>query len=135
MDTHLHNPIIFFDGVCNLCNNAVQFIIRHDKQKIFLFASLQSPIGKRTRTVLNEANMDTIVLFNKGKYYTKSDAVLQVLLLLGGVWKMAVLLKIFPRSLRNWAYDYVASNRYKWFGKQESCMLPAEDWSARFLSE
>lgn len=127
-------PIVFFDGVCNLCNNTVQFIIRHDRQKIFLFAPLQSPMGAEAKRALNDNAADTFILFHEGEYYTKADAAIKTLSLLGKIWHAAVLLKVFPKPARNWIYDFIAKRRYKWFGKKDKCMMPTEELKARFLT-
>jgi predicted DCC family thiol-disulfide oxidoreductase YuxK len=126
-------PIVFFDGVCNLCNRSVQFVIRHDKKKQFLFATLQSDLGQKARKELPGKAPDSFILFHNGKYYTRSAAALNVCKLLGGIWSLLYVGIIVPRFIRDSIYDLVSRNRYKWFGKQE-CMVPSPDLKARFLS-
>ncbi|MBS1568834.1 MAG: thiol-disulfide oxidoreductase DCC family protein [Bacteroidetes bacterium] len=132
----LPDHLVLFDGVCNLCNGAVQFIIRHDKHNRFRFAPLQSGAG---RSILGEAGtpgdaFSTIVYLRKGKVLTKSKAVLHVARDLGGAWQLFHGLIILPRFLRDAAYDLVARNRFRWFGRRESCMVPGPGLEGRFLS-
>ncbi len=126
-------PILYFDGVCNLCNNAVQFVIRHDKQKKFLFASLQSAAGKEVLQKL-PATPDSMVLYASGKYHLKSSAALHTARLLGGIYALAFVFIIIPGFIRNAVYDLIARNRYTWFGKREECMIPTPELKSRFLS-
>ena len=128
--------IILFDGICNLCNAAVQFIIRHDKKDQFRFVALQSESGIAIlkHIGIDAANIDSIVLYEPNiAYYYKSDAVLEVAKNIGGIYILAVIFKVFPKSFRNRIYDYVAKNRYKWYGKKDSCMIPTADLKAKFL--
>ena len=126
-------PILFFDGVCNLCNNSVQFIIKHDKKAVFRFASLQSEAWKRiSKDGDVEHNMDTVVLYHNGKFYTRSSAVVKSVSLLGGGWKLINIGYLIPSFLRNKLYDLIASKRYKWFGTG-SCMVPTPELKSRFL--
>jgi predicted DCC family thiol-disulfide oxidoreductase YuxK len=128
------NPILFFDGVCNLCNTSVQFIIKRDKKKVFLFASLQSDVAKNILLHKKyKINMDTIVLFYKDKIYTKSDAALLIFRLLGFPYNILFPLIIIPRIIRNFVYDLIAKNRYKWFGKKDFCMIPKQKYLERFI--
>ena len=128
--------IILFDGVCNLCNSSVQFIIKHDKDCKFRFASLQSEYGQSQliKFQLDNTDMDSFVFVMYGKAFTKSTAGLMVLKNFGGLWKILYMLIIFPKPLRDWVYDRIAKNRYKLFGKKESCMLPSPELKSRFLS-
>ncbi len=128
------HPIVFFDGVCNLCNGAVQFIIRHDKQKRFLFAPLQSEAGKRAVAALQGTAPDSIILFYEGRYYIKSAAVLRIARLLGGVWALGYAAIIIPRFLLDPLYGFIARNRYRWFGRHDECMIPTPELRERFLS-
>lgn len=128
-------PILLFDGVCNLCNGFVQFIILRDPKAIFRFAALQSEVGQQ---LLQTAQMptqeiNTVVLYESGKFYTHSDVGLRVARHLGGWWTLFIILKIIPKLLRDRIYNWVARNRYRWFGKQESCMIPKPELKARFL--
>jgi predicted DCC family thiol-disulfide oxidoreductase YuxK len=129
-------PVLYFDGVCNLCNGAVQFIIRTDKKKQFRFASLQSAAGERMKHELKNTHgniPDSLVLVYEGKNYMKSDAVLKIARLLGGVYSIARVGYIFPLFIRNAIYDWVARNRYKWYGKRDKCMIPTSELKSRFL--
>lgn len=129
------NPILLFDGVCNLCNQSVQFIIKHDKQGLFRFAALQSDIGKAMleKHQLPLDNLDTVVLIMNGKAYTRSSAALQVLRQLGFPWSLMTAFLILPKRFRDLVYDFIAKNRYRWFGQQESCMMPTAELRGRFL--
>lgn len=129
-------PILFFDGVCNLCNSAIQFIIKHDKKNVVRFASLQSVHGKALITHLKEKQEtvpDSLLLLHKGKVYSKAAAALRTAAFMGGVWQFLVVFRIVPRVISNFVYDYVAKNRYRWFGKKEECMIPTPELKHRFL--
>jgi len=134
MDSNGH-PVLFFDGECNLCNGVVQFIIRHDKHKRFRFAQLQSEAGKRAQAIISDKEVPgSVVLLFQGQYFTKSAAALHVLRLLGGGWKLCYSGIVFPRYFRDWIYDIIARNRYKWFGKRDECMVPTPELKERFLA-
>lgn len=129
-------PVLFFDGVCNLCNRAVQFVIKKDRKQQFLFASLQSTAGERAISEIKTSFKivpDSILLYYRGQYYIKSDAALQTLKLLGGVWSFLYRFIFIPRFIRDGIYDFVARKRYKWFGKRDVCMLPTQELTSRFL--
>lgn len=130
-----NQPIIFFDGVCNLCNNTVQFIIKQDKKAVFRFASLQSEYSKNTLEKYNFStkSLESVVLLYKNKIYTHSDAPLEIARILGSLWTFFYVFKIFPSAIRNGVYNWIAKNRYRWFGKQESCWLPTPELKKRFL--
>jgi predicted DCC family thiol-disulfide oxidoreductase YuxK len=130
------NPIILFDGICNLCNSSVQFVLKHDKQKLFRFASLQSTGGQALlkKYHLPETNFNSFVLIKKGKSFVKSTAALMVAKELAGIIKIVYIFIIVPAFIRNAVYNVIAKNRYKWFGKQESCMMPTPDLQSRFLN-
>ncbi|MBA3827634.1 MAG: DUF393 domain-containing protein [Taibaiella sp.] len=131
-------PVLFFDGVCNFCNTLVQLVLKHDKKQQFLFAPLQSPLGKEVLSKMpgsNKGGNESAVLYYKGQYYTKGNVALKIASLLGGWWKLTGIGYLLPLPLRNRVYDIVARNRYKWFGKRDSCMVPAADVKSRFLSE
>lgn len=132
----MDHPVILFDGICNLCNNAVQFVLKHDKKKLFRFASLQSDFGKSIliKYGLPTDNFNSFVLILNGKAYTKSTAALSVAKMLSGPIKVLYGFIIVPAFIRNGVYNVIARNRYKWFGKKESCMLPSPDVAARFLN-
>ena len=131
-----NKKIILFDGVCNLCNGAVQFIIKHDKKDIFRFVALQSELGIEicNHIGVDQNKIDSIILYHPGvAYYYKSSAVLEIGKDLSGIYSLASVLKIFPEKFRNYIYDYIAKNRYKWYGKKESCMIPTPELKAKFL--
>ncbi len=127
--------IILFDGVCNLCNGSVQFVLKHDKKNQFLFGSLQSKTGQEYLQQFNLATetFSSFMLIENGKLYTRSTGALRVLKHLGGGWQLLYGLVIIPRFIRDAVYNWIARNRYKWFGKQESCWLPTPALKARFL--
>ncbi|MCX7783076.1 MAG: thiol-disulfide oxidoreductase DCC family protein [Meiothermus sp.] len=129
--------IVLFDGVCNLCNRAVQFIIRHDKSGRFRFASQQSEAGQRLLAQYNipisQALADSVVVLEGDKVWLESDAVFHILYRLGGVWSIPAVLWFLPKRLRDWAYRRVAKNRYRMFGKLERCMVPTPELKQRFL--
>ncbi len=131
-----HKKIILFDGVCNLCNGAVQFIIKHDKKDVFRFVALQSDLGIEICNYIgvDRTKIDSIILYNPGvAYYYKSSAVLEIGNELGGIYSLVFIFKILPERIRNYIYDYIAKNRYKWYGKKESCMIPTPELKAKFL--
>lgn len=128
--------IILFDGVCNLCNDFVQFVIKRDKQDVFRYASLQSEIGQQ---LISERNIDTstidsvVMIETNIAYYIKSDAALQIGMHLKGYRTISKLLNLINRGLRNIVYDFIAKYRYVWFGKKDACMIPTPDLKAKFL--
>lgn len=125
---------IFFDGVCNLCNSSVNFVIDRDKKEKFTFAALQSDYAKsQLGEAVNLDELESIVLQKNGRTYTRSDAALEIARGLGGGWTFLYGFKLLPRFLRDWAYDLIARNRYRWFGKRESCRMPTPALKARFL--
>ena len=128
--------IILFDGVCNLCNSAVQFIIKRDKKDYFSFASLQSAQGQKILSQYNlPANdLNSFVLIENGKPYTRSTGALKVTKKLKGLWPLLYSFIIIPKFIRDTIYKWIAGNRYKWFGKKNECMIPAPQLKARFLN-
>ena len=129
-------PVLFFDGECNLCNSSVQFIIKRDKKKQFLFAPLQSERGKAAIADMLQYMKqvpDSVILYYNGKYYTQSAAALYIARLLGGGWQLLYAGMILPRFARDAVYELIARNRYKWFGKRNECMIPTPELKARFL--
>lgn len=126
-------PIIFFDGVCNLCNGAINFIIDRDKKSYFKFAPLQSSVAETyiSRSVIK--NTDSIILWESGQLYSKSSAALKIARHLDGAWKAFYVFIIIPKFIRDFVYDIIAKNRYKWFGKRDSCRMPNEEIKNRFL--
>jgi predicted DCC family thiol-disulfide oxidoreductase YuxK len=126
--------IILFDGVCNFCDSSVKFIIKRDPKGYFKFAPLQGETG---RNLLKEfdltENLDSIVYIEDNRFYKKSAAALRICKSLKGAWRLFVILKILPSPIRDYFYDIIAKNRYKWFGKKDSCMIPTPEIRSRFL--
>ena len=130
----MDNGLVLFDGVCNLCNGAVQFILRHDRAGYFNFASLQSAAAQRALAEHGAApTLNSIVLIDGGRMYQSSDAVLRIAHRLGAPWSWAYAAVVVPRPLRNWIYGVIARNRYRWFGQRDACMLPTPELRGRFL--
>lgn len=129
------HPVILFDGICNLCSGAVQFIIKHDPKKHFRFASLQSKFGeevmKHFGLPVNQFN--SFILLENGKIYTRSTAALKVAKKLKGAWSLAYGFIIIPYFIRDAVYNLIARNRYKWFGKKEECWIPTSELKSLFL--
>ena len=127
--------VILFDGVCNLCNSTVQRIIKNDKKDIFRFTPLQSAVGMVMVTELgiDTAKTDSIILVEDESYFVKSTAALKIARGLSGTYPLLYGFMIVPSIIRDWVYDYIAKNRYKWFGKQNSCMLPTPELKKKFL--
>ena len=129
--------IILFDGVCNLCNGAIQFIIKRDKKDVFRYAALQSELGERLvkERSIDTSKVDSFVLIEPGTaYYIKSSAALEIANNFSGLWKLTQIFKWIPESIRNSIYDLVARNRYKWFGRKDQCMIPTPELQAKFLA-
>ena len=128
--------IVLFDGVCNFCNGAVNFIIRHDADKKFRFTPLQSEIGQQLRAKFNIGeDVDSIILIENDKAYLHSTAGLRVAKGLGGIWSLGYGFIIVPAFIRDWAYKLFAKYRYRLFGRQDACMLPTPDVRTRFLTD
>ncbi|MGB1307836.1 MAG: thiol-disulfide oxidoreductase DCC family protein [Oceanihabitans sp.] len=131
-----NKQLILFDGVCNLCNTSVNYVIKHDKKNVFLFAALQSDIGK---TIIEKYKIDTvktdsILLYSKEKgLKVKSTAALHIAKYLGFPNNIMVIFLIVPTFIRNWVYNYIAKNRYKWFGKKDACRIPTPELKSKFL--
>lgn len=129
--------ILLFDGVCNLCNRTVQFVIKRDVRKRFRFAALQSANGQ---ALLRELGLpiqhfNTVVLIHGDTYYVKSTAALRVLKELGGLWKLCYALIVIPRPIRDLVYNMVAKTRYRVFGRRDMCMVPTPEVKERFISD
>jgi len=129
------HPVLLFDGVCNLCNGFVQFVIKRDAKGVFRFTALQSDVGQDLQKAfqLDQNQLDTVILIYQNKVYSHSDVALQIAKTLGGLWSIFTIFSIIPKSSRDAIYNWIAQNRYRWFGKQESCMLPRAEWKNRFL--
>ena len=128
-------PIILFDGICNLCNGAVQFIIRHDPDGKFLFASLQSETGQQLLKQYNLPATDftSFTLVQDDTVYTKSTGALKVAKQIKGAWSCLYIFIIVPKFIRDAVYTWIAQNRYSWFGKKNACVIPTPELKARFL--
>jgi len=125
-----------FDGVCNLCNNAVNIIIDHDKNDVFRYASLQSQLGQQLTLErgIDTSKIDSIILIDPGNaYYIKSTAALQIAKHLSGGYRLLSNFLFLPESFRNLVYDFIAKNRYKWFGKKDNCRIPTPELKNKFL--
>lgn len=136
IDLPNNKKIILFDGDCNLCNNSIKKIIKYDKNNIFFFASLQSKSGNKIVSILgiDTTKVDSIILYEKGGSYSiKSTAIIKIMNYFGGYWSLTKILFIFPESFRNFTYDVIAKNRYQWFGKKQSCMIPSSELKSKFL--
>lgn len=135
-DLPVDKKIILFDGVCNLCDASVQYVIKHDKRDIFRFVSLQSQLGEKIlkHIGISRFHTDSVVLYEPGiSYYCKSDAALEITKNLSGIAFIIGVFSILPSGFRDTIYDYVARNRYKWYGKKESCLLPTAELRSKFL--
>ena len=122
--------------MCNLCNRTVQLVLKHDRKKRFRFSTLQCAAGQHAAKAMKTGGktVDSVILLYRGRYYHKSAAALKTAQLLGGGWRLLYALMLIPGFIRNWVYDIVARNRYKWFGKRTSCMAPSPEIADRFVS-
>ena len=128
----IENPIIFYDGLCGLCDRSVRFIIKHDTKKKFRFASLQSDFAKQ---ILGENILtDSVILFENGTIYYQSTAALMVCKILGGYLNLLSIVILVPQKLRDRIYDWIARNRYQWFGKYDACKIPSAEQKDLFIS-
>jgi predicted DCC family thiol-disulfide oxidoreductase YuxK len=125
--------IIFFDGVCSLCNYFVDFVMARDPGHLFAFAPLQGETAKRMLPTAFREKLDTVVLWSGGEALERSDAAIRIIQQLGGAWRLLALLRIFPRFLRDFAYKLIAANRYRLFGRRETCRLPTAEEKSLFL--
>jgi predicted DCC family thiol-disulfide oxidoreductase YuxK len=130
------HPIVLFDGVCNLCHRAVRFLLERDPAARLRFASLQSGVGRALLAEhgLDADALDTIVLVDADGAHLRSDAALRIVRVLGPPWSWLRVLAALPRPLRDAGYDFVARNRYRWFGKKDACPMPRAEWRTRFLA-
>ena len=129
------HPVVLFDGVCNFCDDTVQFLIKRDPLAVLRFAPLQSETGQRLleRHGLSTADLNTIVLVDGDRHFTRSSAALEICRRLPEPWNSLVLFRIVPRFVRDAIYRLIARNRYRWFGQKETCMVPTEETRRRFL--
>jgi predicted DCC family thiol-disulfide oxidoreductase YuxK len=125
--------IVFFDGYCGLCNGFVDFMMKADKQAQFKFSPLQSEYAKANLSPSDVEDLKSVVVLIDGKTYRKAEGVLKAVSSLGGVWKLSIALGILPASILNLGYNLVAENRYKIFGKSDTCRLPTPEERARFI--
>jgi len=126
-------PILFFDGLCHLCNGFVDEVIQRDHQERFQFAPIQGETAKKTLTTREREHLETVILYDENQKYYRSEAVLRVLIALGGVYSLFRFAYLIPRSLRNAIYSWVARHRYSWFGQREFCRLPTPAEKNRLL--
>lgn len=135
-DLPLEKKIILFDGVCNLCEASIVYVIKHDKKDIFRFVALQSDLGQRIvkHIGINTNHIDSVILYEPGvAYYYKSSAVVEIAKGLSGIFTWFTLFQILPTVFRDYVYDYVANNRYKWYGKKQECLVPNKEVVSKFL--
>ena len=132
----MNSNLILFDGVCNFCNFWVNFIIDHDDKRYFKFASLQSDTAQRIliEKKIDISKIDSIILVVNDQVFFKSSAALQIAKKLNGFWKILYIFSVIPASLRDLIYDFVAKNRYNWFGKRDTCRVPSKAEKELFLS-
>ena len=134
-DHQVEPPVIFFDGVCNLCCGSVHFIAKRDSRSRFRFASLQSAMALRRLSPfgIDPALPESLLLLENGRLLKKSSAVLEIARNLDGLWPLVYVFKVIPAGLRDWMYDRIAHNRYRVFGRRQQCMLPGAAWKESFL--
>ncbi|MGB0404256.1 MAG: thiol-disulfide oxidoreductase DCC family protein [Salibacteraceae bacterium] len=127
--------LILFDGVCNLCEKSVQFVIKRDKKKKFKYASLQSNVGEKIlwESNLSNSNFDSFVFVEDGQVFTKSTAAIKVATHLGSYWPVLEVFMLIPKFLRDPIYDFVAKNRFRWYGKKEECWVPTPELKDLFI--
>lgn len=135
MNKQLTHSIILFDGVCNLCNGAVNFVIKRDTGNVFKFTPLQEKQGVLLLKMhaVDTQKLDSIVLIENGNVYIKSSAALRIARKMSNLWPLFFVLLIIPSFIRDGVYDFIAKNRYKWFGKKEQCMIPTPGFREKFL--
>lgn len=130
----IESPVILFDGVCNLCNSSINFVIDRDKHKKYKFASLQSKFGQQlAASIGKDIDMQSVLLVENGKVLDRSNAALEIARNLSGAWPALYIFKVVPSFLRNIVYDFISRNRYRWFGKQEFCRMPSAELKSLFL--
>ncbi len=131
----INKPVLLFDGVCNMCNATVQRVLLHDRSQKIQFAALQSDAGRQLLAEygLDKVYLDSLVYIEHGKVYTHSTGALRLAKQMGGAYQFLYIFIIVPAFVRDAVYRFVARNRYSWFGRRESCMLPRAEWRERFL--
>lgn len=131
----VNHPVILFDGVCNLCNASVQFIIERDKKRYFRFATLQGETAKRllANHKINHKKTESVILVFGDRAFLHSRAALEITKKLNGLWPLLYVFRFIPAVLRDKIYDWIAKNRYRWFGKREACMIPSRELQELFL--
>ncbi|WP_108670486.1 thiol-disulfide oxidoreductase DCC family protein [Peribacillus acanthi] len=128
--------IVLFDGDCVVCNRSIQFILRHEKGNVFSFASIDSPIGKHLMEYYGiPSNLDSVLLIEHGKFHSKSTAALRICKYLKQPWTLLFLFSIIPKTIRDIFYSFIAKNRYKWFGKNDSCLWITPELRKKFLHD
>lgn len=128
-------PIVFFDGVCHLCNRSVRFILKHDPAGKFRFATLQGETAVRLGMGSEDMQPQSIILFDNGRIYRRSGAALRIAGRLSGPARLLWIFLVIPPFIRDAVYNWIANNRYRWFGKSEQCMVPGKEWADRFINE
>lgn len=136
-ETAASHPVLLYDGVCGFCNRRLQTILAHDRKGTMQFAPLQSDYGKRVIAAHRLEGIDSLVYLDRAaggeRVFIRSDAALKVASYLGGRWKLLLIFRLVPRPLRDFFYDLFARNRYRFFGKYDTCMLPSPETRARFI--
>lgn len=129
------DSVIIFDGVCHLCNSSIDFVMKRDRKRIFRYTANQMEAGRKIlgENGINPDQIESVYLYEKGKLYDKSSAALRIARNLGFPYSLAYIFMIVPSFIRNFFYDLIAQNRYKWFGKKETCRLPTAEERALFL--
>jgi predicted DCC family thiol-disulfide oxidoreductase YuxK len=133
MDTKTYPNLVFFDGVCNLCNGFVEFLVRHDRKGVLKIASLQGKTAQALLKLTPDEALSSVIFLENGVVWRESTAVLKILANLGPFWKWVALFRLVPTPIRDGVYRWVARNRYRWFGKRETCRLPTPEERGRFL--
>ncbi len=136
LNVPLLETVLLVDGLCNLCTASVRFLIHHDSKKLFRYASLQSVSGQkimRDFKIIQPETPDSLIIIHNSRVFIKSSAWIEIFRLLGGGWKTISIFKMLPVKFRDRIYDWIAKNRYKWFGKRDTCYLPTPETRGLFL--
>ena len=136
-DIEISKSVILFDGYCNLCNSQVNSILRLDSKKFFYFSNLDSSFSKKVikENKVESLEGNTIILYHNNKIIIKSNAAIKIAYLLGGFFKIFIIFKILPNFIRDGIYDVISRNRYRWFGKSDSCYIPKKEILDRFIND